>query len=76
MDPCLAYATWPLVATNLLLAVICGGSTVAVAIALMLDLRERRRRRALVPPCWPPPGVDPQAAYAPDMVCAATGARR
>ncbi len=65
-----------LVVLNIVLATVCGGAVLAVGIALALDLRERHRRRALVPPCWPPPGVDPEAAYAPDLVTSVHGARQ
>ena len=65
-----------LVAMNVVLAVLCAGSVLAVAIAVHLDLRERRQWRALVPPCWPPPGVDPEAAYAPDLLASAPGDER
>jgi hypothetical protein len=53
-----------LVVMNILLLVFCVGSVLAVAVAVWGDLRERRRWRALVPPCWPPPGADPDEAYA------------
>lgn len=53
-----------LVILNLALGLACLGSVVAVAVAAWLDVRERRRWRDLVPPCWPPPGVDPADAYA------------
>jgi len=53
----------PLVIMNLALGIACLGCVVAVAVAAWLDVRERRRWRALVPPCWPPPGVDPSDAY-------------
>ena len=56
-------ATTPLVILNLALGFACLGCVVAVAVAAWLDIRERRQRRALVPPCWPPPGVDPADAY-------------
>lgn len=59
-----AAATTPLVILNLVLGAACAVCVAAVAIAAYLDLREKRRWRAMVPPCWPPPGVDPRDAYA------------
>lgn len=56
-------ATTPLVILNLVLGVACLGCVLAVAVAAWLDIRERRHWRAIVPPCWPPPGVDPADAY-------------
>lgn len=55
--------TTQLVILNLALGLACMGSVVAVSVAAWLDVRERRQWRALVPPCWPPPGVDPADAY-------------
>lgn len=72
----LSSGTTPLVVMNVVLATLCGGGVVAVAVALALDLRERRQRRRLVPPCWPPPGVDPEAAYALDMLTSTSGDER
>lgn len=51
-----------LTVTNLLLGIACVAMLVAVVVALALDVRERRRWRAMVPPGWPPPGVDPDEA--------------
>jgi hypothetical protein len=59
-------ASTPLVILNLALGLACLGCVVAVAVAAWLDIRERRCWRALVPDCWPPPGVDPGDAYAVD----------
>ena len=59
-------ATTPLVLMNVALGLACLGCVVAVAIAAWMDVRERRRWRALVPPCWPPPGIDPADAYVDD----------
>lgn len=59
-----ASSTTPLVILNLLLGGACAACVLAVGVAVVLDLRERRRWRSLVPPCWPPPGVDPREAYA------------
>jgi len=56
-----------LVAVNLLLAAACAGGLLAVGVAVVLDLRERRSWRSMVPPCWPPPGVDPAEAFASDL---------
>ena len=56
-----------LLAMNIALAIFCAGAVLAVATAAFLDWRERCRRKALVPPCWPPPGVDPAEAYATDL---------
>ena len=56
-----------LLAMNIALALFCAGAVLAVAAAAFLDWRERCRRKALVPPCWPPPGVDPAEAYATDL---------
>ena len=56
-------ATTSLVLMNLALGLACLGCVVAVAVAAWLDIRERRQWRALVPPCWPPPGIDPADAY-------------
>ena len=61
---------------NVSLALICFVAVVSVAVAVWLDLRERRRWRSIVPPCWPPPGVDPEAAYAEDLVQFASGPSR
>ena len=68
MDPATATALDGLLIVKIVLGVLCFGSVLAVSIAAWLDLRERRRWRAIVPPCWPPPGVDPEAAYASDLV--------
>ena len=57
-------ATTPLVILNLALGLACLGCVAAVAVAAWLDIRERRSWRAMVPPCWPPPGIDPADAYA------------
>jgi hypothetical protein len=46
-----------LIAVNVALGAFCAACVVAVAIAVWLDVRERRRWRAMVPDCWPPPGV-------------------
>ena len=51
-------ANTPLVILNLVLGAACASAVVAVSVAAWLDVRERRRWRAMVPPCWPPPGVD------------------
>ncbi len=48
---------------NVVLALACLAIAVTVGVAVWLDVRERRRWRAMVPPCWPPPGVDPADAY-------------
>ena len=56
-----------LLVMNVVLAVFCAGAVLAVSIAVFLDWRERRQRRALVPSCWPPPGVSPEDAYALDL---------
>ena len=53
-----------LVAVNVALGAFCAACVIAVAVAVWLDVRERRRWRALVPDCWPPPGVEPEDAYA------------
>ena len=55
-------STTPLVILNLALGIACLGCVVAVAAAAWLDIRERRQWRAMVPDCWPPPGVDPADA--------------
>lgn len=68
MDPATASALNGLLIVKVVLGILCFGSVLAVSIAAWLDVRERRRWRAIVPPCWPPPGVDPEAAYAPDLV--------
>ncbi len=47
-----------LIAVNVALGAFCAACVVAVAIAVWLDVRERRQWRAMVPDCWPPPGVD------------------
>lgn len=54
--------TQGLVVLNIVLGLLCLGAVLAVTVAAALDLLERRRWRALVPPCWPPPGVDPDSA--------------
>ena len=59
-------STTSLVLLNLALGLACLGCVVAVSVAVWLDIRERRQWRALVPPCWPPPGVDPEDAYSND----------
>lgn len=56
-------ANTPLILLNVALGLACAGCVLAVAVAAWLDWRERRRWRASVPPCWPPPGVDPADAY-------------
>lgn len=57
-------ANTPLILLNIALGLACAGCVLAIGVAVWLDVRERRRWRALVPPCWPPPGVDPADAYA------------
>ncbi len=52
---------------NVVLAALVAGAVVSVAVAVALDLAERRRWRVMVPPCWPPPGVDPRDAYADEL---------
>lgn len=76
MESQFASGITSLVVMNIVLATLCGGAVLAVTVALALDLRERHRRRALVPPCWPPPGVDPEAAYAPDLAVSVHGGAR
>ncbi len=60
-------ASTPLVILNVALALACLGCVVAVTVAAWLDVRERRQWRAMVPPCWPPPGIDPADAYAEEL---------
>ena len=60
----LAGSVQLLVVTNAVLGVFCAACVLAVGIAVWMDVRERRRWRRMVPDCWPPPGVDPEAAYA------------
>ena len=71
MESQLAGSVTSLLVMNVVLATLCGGGVLAVLCAVFLDLRERRQWRHLVPPCWPPPGVDPEAAYATDLVTSA-----
>lgn len=66
MDATLSTGPNGLLFLNVLLLVLCAAAVFAVTVAAWLDVRERRRRRALVPPCWPPPGIDPAEAYAED----------
>lgn len=71
MESPFAGSVTSLLVMNVVLATLCGGGVLAVLFAVVLDLRERRQWRQLVPPCWPPPGVDPEAAYAADLVTSA-----
>jgi len=63
LAPLVAAGTTPLVILNLVLGGACAVCVLIVIVAAYLDVRERRRWKSMVPPCWPPPGVDPRDAY-------------